>query len=152
MTASSNVHSNAFNFLSFVETGVDPRTGQYTCSLSLPELEGNDLSGPNVPLRLSYSPLNTLNSGFGTGWTLQLSQYDTATNILSLSTGETFKVTSTSSTDDQLLMREKKIDSFHLHKLSDTRFRVVHKSGLIEELATDSGDAIALPVKMISPQ
>ena len=43
MTTSSSIHSNAFNFLSFVDTGTDPRTGQYTCSLSLPELNANQL-------------------------------------------------------------------------------------------------------------
>ncbi|WP_175651650.1 RHS repeat domain-containing protein [Pseudomonas sp. Marseille-P9899] len=153
MTTSSNIHSNAFNFLSFVETGVDPRTGQYTCSLSLPELEGNDLSGPNVPLRLSYNPLNTVDSGFGKSWNLQLSQYDTFSGIVSLASGETFKVTSTSSDGSgQLLMKEQKIPSFRLFDIGNNRFRVVHKSGLVEELATETGDPVALPVIQYSPQ
>ena len=152
MTTSSSIHSNAFNFLSFVETGVDPRTGLYTCSLSLPELQCNDLCGPNLPLRLGYSPLNTSDSGFGKGWTLQLSQYNTRNSVVSLASGETFKVTSTSSGDGRLLMREQKIETFRLFKIDDKRFRLVHKSGLVEELMTDSNDPVALPVAQYSPQ
>ncbi|MCF5495848.1 hypothetical protein, partial [Pseudomonas syringae] len=66
------VHSNAFNFLSFVQAGVDPRTGQYSCSISLPELKANHLCGPIVPLSLGFSPMNSRDTGFGKGWGLQL--------------------------------------------------------------------------------
>ncbi|HCN45114.1 MAG TPA: sugar-binding protein [Pseudomonas sp.] len=152
MTTSSSIHSNAFNFLSFVTTGVDPRTGQYTCGLTLPDIEGNDLEGPKVPLRLGYNPLNAFDSGFGKGWSLQLTQYDTDSNMVTLASGETFKVTSDSSIDDQLLMREKKLDSFRLHKLAEDRFRVVHKSGLVEELSKIGNHPIALPASMHNPQ
>ncbi|WP_033728042.1 hypothetical protein, partial [Pseudomonas parafulva] len=62
-----NNHSNAFNFLSFLENSVDTRTGQYTLAIQLPELLGNDLSGPALPLRLSFNPLSDLDSGFGVG-------------------------------------------------------------------------------------
>ncbi|MHA6196308.1 RHS repeat domain-containing protein [Pseudomonas wadenswilerensis] len=148
MAASSNIHSNALNFLSFVENGVDPRTGLYTCNLTLPKLIGNDLAGPELPLRLVYSPLNTLDSGFGKGWSLQLSQYDTASLMVALSTGENFKVTGSSSDHNQLSMREKKIDTFHLHKIDEEHFQVVHKSGLVEDLQVVGADTLAVPVKM----
>ena len=152
MTASSSIHSNAFNFLSFVDTGTDPRTGQYTCSLSLPELNANQLSGPQVPLRLGYNPLNTLDSGFGKGWNLQLTQYDADLQIVSLASGETFKVTSTSSDGKRLLMDEQKLDSFRLYQDDDHHYRVVHKSGLVEELSRDDNQHIALPERILSPQ
>ncbi|MCW8275014.1 hypothetical protein IMF27_04280 [Pseudomonas sp. PCH199] len=58
MAAKTAVHSNAFNFLSFQQSGVDPRTGQYTVNLSLPEIKANGLSGPVVPMNLSFNPLN----------------------------------------------------------------------------------------------
>ncbi|MDQ0127240.1 hypothetical protein J2W17_006245, partial [Pseudomonas lini] len=61
MSAKTAVHSNAFNFLSFVQSGVDPRTGQYTVNLALPEIKANDLSGPVVPTSLSFNPYNTRN-------------------------------------------------------------------------------------------
>ncbi|MHA6196309.1 RHS repeat-associated core domain-containing protein [Pseudomonas wadenswilerensis] len=152
MATPSRLHSNAFNFLSFVTTGTDPRTGQYTCSLSLPELSANDLCGPNIPLRLGYNPLNTFDSGFGKGWNLQLTQFDTLTLIVSLASGETFKVTDTSSSDGRYRMDEQKIESFQLYKLDEGYFRVIHKSGLIEDLRTAANDTVALPERIVSPQ
>ncbi|RMM02132.1 YD repeat protein, partial [Pseudomonas syringae pv. maculicola] len=50
MTTSTSVHSNAFNFMSYLQSGVDPRTGQYTVSINLPEVKSNGLRGPVVPL------------------------------------------------------------------------------------------------------
>uniref|UniRef100_UPI000AA2414E hypothetical protein n=1 Tax=Pseudomonas sp. NBRC 111124 TaxID=1661039 RepID=UPI000AA2414E len=51
------VHSNAFNFLSFLSHGVDPRTGQYTLGIELLALVGNFLIGPSLPLRLTFNAL-----------------------------------------------------------------------------------------------
>ncbi|OUM07100.1 sugar-binding protein [Pseudomonas syringae] len=152
MTISTSVHSNAFNFMSYIQSGVDPRTGQYTASITLPDVKTNGLRGPGVPLALSYNPLNTQDSGFGLGWNLQLSQFTLGTQIVSLSSGETFKVDGTR--DDQLLMSEKKIDSFHFYKLDDSRYRVVHKSGLVEHLEVRGsvGNRVALPVRICAPE
>ncbi|KPX08016.1 hypothetical protein [Pseudomonas savastanoi] len=133
MAASTSVHSNAFNFMSCLKSGVDPRTGLYNISISMPELQSNDLRGPGFRLDLSYSQLNTLDSGYGKGWNLQVSQYNPATQILSLSTGETFRVDGTGS-NGLRTMSEKKIDTFHFYKRDDTSYRVVHKSGLVEIL------------------
>jgi hypothetical protein len=91
MTASSSLQSNALNFMSHVDTGTDPRTGLYTCSINLPVLKSNNLCGPDVKVQLSFSPLNNIDSGLGLGWNLQLSQYNTYDHILSLGTGETFQ-------------------------------------------------------------
>ncbi|POP94095.1 hypothetical protein CXB40_27785, partial [Pseudomonas syringae pv. avii] len=90
MSTTTSLHSNAFNFMSFLNSGVDPRTGLYTASISLPELKANDLAGPLVPIALAFSPLNTQDSGYGFGWNLQLSQFDPVTRMLSLSSGESF--------------------------------------------------------------
>ncbi|MDF5776987.1 RHS repeat domain-containing protein [Pseudomonas syringae] len=152
MTASTSVHSNAFNFLSYVQSGVDPRTGQYTVAITLPDVKTNGLRGPGMPLALNYNPLNRQDSGFGLGWNLQLSQYDPGNQIVSLSSGETFKVDGTS--DDQMLMSEKKIDSFHLYKEDETHFRVMHKSGLVEllELRGSGANRVALPVRVFAPE
>lgn len=151
MTTSTTVHSNAFNFTSFIHSQVDPRTGQYTCALSLPELKANALNGPVVPLQLNFNPLNASDSGFGKGWNLQLSQYNPNNRILSLSTGETFKVNPGAT---GMEIPEKKIDSFHFSEVSVEgvlSYRVEHKSGLVEILQPGQG-GIALPVTMLSPQ
>jgi RHS repeat-associated protein len=148
MSNNTTVHSNAFNFMSFILSQVDPRTGQYTCAISLPELKANNLCGPVVPLQLNFNPLNARDSGFGKGWNLQLSQFDPNKRVLSLYTGETFKV---DLGGGEPFIPEKKIDSFHFHDLGSSRYRVEHKSGLVEILAVQQGE-LALPVQMLSPQ
>ncbi|QQQ48734.1 sugar-binding protein [Pseudomonas syringae] len=152
MAASTSVHSNALNFMSCLKSGVDPRTGLYNISISLPDLQSNDLRGPEFRLDMSYSQLNTLDSGYGLGWNLQVSQYDPATQILSLSTGETFRVDGTSS-GGRLTMTEKKLDTFHFYKLDDERYRVAHKSGLEEilELHSSGNKKMAWAVKITAP-
>jgi hypothetical protein len=154
MTISTSVHSNAFNFMSFLQNGVDPRTGQYTLSINLPDVKTNDLRGPGVPLTLVYNPLNNQDSGFGLGWNLQLSQYSPGNQVLSLSTGETFKVTGSDSVTGQLTMKEKKLDSFHFYQQDDTHYRVMHKSGLVEilEVRGSAQNRVALPVEIYSPE
>ncbi|MHC5129468.1 hypothetical protein ACYST8_25890, partial [Pseudomonas inefficax] len=57
MNSQPIVHSNAFNFLSFLNHSVDPRTGQYTLGIELLSLVGNYLIGPNLPLRLAFNAL-----------------------------------------------------------------------------------------------
>jgi YD repeat-containing protein len=138
--------------MSFLQNGVDPRTGQYTVSINLPDVKTNDLRGPGVPLALTYNPLNEVDSGFGMGWNLQLSQYTLGNQVLSLSTGETFKVTS--SANGQLVMKEKKLDSFHFYDEGNGRHRVMHKSGLVEvlEVRGSSQNPVALPVEIYSPE
>ncbi|WP_201188770.1 RHS repeat domain-containing protein [Pseudomonas fluorescens] len=149
MAASTAVHSTAFNFLSFIQSGVDPRTGQYTINMTLPEIKANDLSGPIVPLTLNFNPLNQTNSGFGIGWELRLSQYDADKKIIALSTGETFKVTGDTG-GTRLEMAEQKIRNFHLYRDAPTLYRVVHKSGAIEMLRLEGN--LALPETVYSPE
>ncbi|QBZ91333.1 hypothetical protein EPZ47_22425 [Pseudomonas viciae] len=156
MATTTAVHSNAFNFLSFVQSGVDARTGQYTVSLSLPEVKTCELSGPVVPLTLNFNPLNTVDAGFGLGWEMGLTQYASDTQIISLHSGETFRVTGPyPGFTHRLRMKEQKIESFHLFTLpdNDNRFKVVHKSGLVEVLELKGASPqVAVPVKMYSPQ
>ncbi|WP_152604622.1 hypothetical protein, partial [Pseudomonas sp. H2] len=114
----SAVHSNAFNFMSFIENGVDPRTGQYSLGIQLPELIGNNLCGPRLPLRLNFSPMNDQDSGFGIGWALNLSQFEIRASMLSLGSGERFKV-SDNGPGVEPLIAERKLESFHFHNESE---------------------------------
>lgn len=152
MTSSTAVHSNAFNFMSFIESGIDPRTGQYTLAINLPVLQSYDLNGPEFQVSLNYNPLNTTNSGYGLGWDLKLSQYTPGSGILALSTGETFKSTGTE--DGRLVFKEQKLDSFRCFVDGDGWYRVVHKSGLVEYLKVQgtTGNQVALPRYIESPQ
>ncbi|MCJ8205290.1 RHS repeat-associated core domain-containing protein [Pseudomonas sp. RGM2987] len=150
MTTSKAVNSQAFGFMSYVQGGVDPRTGQYTVSIDLPEVKNNWLSGPAFPLNLTFNPINTLDSGFGVGWNLNLSQFTPHDSILALSTGETFKVTGSGATPD---IREKKLDTFHFENLGSERYRVLHKSGMVEVLQVggSQNDRVGLPVSITAP-
>ncbi|WP_295474908.1 RHS repeat-associated core domain-containing protein [uncultured Pseudomonas sp.] len=152
MTASTSVHSNALNFMGYMKNGVDPRTGQYTLSIDLPTLAANELRGPELPLTLAYNPLNTTDSGFGLGWNLQLSQYQLSNQVIAVSGGESFKVTGTGD-NGRLLMKEQKIEGFRLYDLGNERYRLAHKSGLVEmlEVRGVGNSRAAVPVQVLSP-
>ncbi|WP_296268786.1 RHS repeat domain-containing protein [Pseudomonas sp. UBA6562] len=156
MTVTSDISSNALNFLSHLQNGVDPRTGLYTLSIALPALRGNDLLGPDFELALRYSPLNLQDTGYGKGWNLQLSQFDPdlESRIVSLASGETYKATGRVGATNQLAMQEKKIDSFHLYEESDSRWRLAHRSGQVEMLESQGSlrHRRALPVQVFNEQ
>lgn len=154
MTSKSYIHSNAFNFLSFVAGSVDPRTGQYTLAIELPELPANQLNGPDLPLRIAFNPMNNRDTGFGVGWSLNLSQFVLSGGMLSLHTGESFKVAD-NGPGEAAVIAERKIESFKFENVSQgqtTRFRIAHKSGLIELLEPQAPDyTVALPVRVLAP-
>lgn len=144
----TDLQSNAFNFLTFLQHQVDPRTGQYTVAITYPEIKANFLCGPTLPLAMQFNPLNVINSGFGPGWDWKLSQFDTSRQLLTLSTGETLKVTKWDNAS--ALFSEKKLDTFHFYKETETSYRIAHKSGLSEILVVQG--AVARPHKLYSPQ
>ena len=149
MATSTAVHSNAFNFMSYLQSGVDPRTGQYTVAISLPSVAVNNIAGPDVSLGLGFNPLNTQDVGWGLGWSLPRSEYDPKRSIVSLGSGETFKVTGLGA-DGQCLMEEQKLLSFKLYDMGGEKYRLVHKSGDVEELEVmgSSADRMALPTQL----
>jgi len=156
MSTNLSLHSNAMNFLSFMKNGVDPRTGQYTLSVELPALLGNRQCEPSLTLNLDFNPLNQADSGYGKGWNLNLSQYSTKNQVLSLSTGESFQLTDSSS-GQRLGVNEQKLTSFNVYKEGKDsldkvkRFRVMHRSGVVEILQVH-GKSTALPVEIHSPK
>ncbi|MEH6418875.1 MULTISPECIES: RHS repeat domain-containing protein [Pseudomonas] len=156
MSDERSVHSNAFNFMSHLTGGVDSRTGLYTFTAKLRSISGNDQSGPEFDVTLRYSPLSLADSGFGTGWNLRTTEFDPAQNrrIISLANGETFKADGRAGTTNQLTMSEKKIDTFHLYEDAEDRWRVVHRSGVVEvlELKGSSPNVRAVPTRIFSRQ
>ncbi len=71
-----NTSSNASNFGEFISSGVDPRTGTYSASVSLGKLTGHRSSGPTFNLSLNFTPGSTVDVGFGRGWSLPTGFYD----------------------------------------------------------------------------
>ncbi|MBC3479727.1 RHS repeat-associated core domain-containing protein [Pseudomonas sp. SWRI77] len=152
MTIKTSVHSNAMNFMSFISGGVDPRTGQYTVAIELSELGGNDGQGPAFKPSLFFSPLNTEDSGYGMGWNLKVSQFTPHDQVLSLSTGESFKITDQGTRP--MTLQEQRLDNFHVYQEGADGLRVVHRSGVVEIL-TEQGSAdrqVYLTKTLLSPQ
>ena len=116
-----SVHSNAFNFGGFVAGGVDPRTGIYTCALTLGVIRSGDLNGPSFNLALSFNPLNTHNAGYGTGWSLPTSRYDLRSKVMTLNGGERYKAVETG---DALQFKEMKLESAKVLKVAVGRYEV----------------------------
>lgn len=141
------IHSNAFNFDGFLSGGVDPRTGIYTCALTLGELKSAYLQGPSLPVRLFFSPLQGDDRGFGKGWSMPLTRYDVAGGLFTLSTGEHYKARQTST---QLVFDELKLEAVKVLRAGSGRFDVVHKSGMIEELHVQAGSDLAVPKRIVS--
>jgi len=75
MSPDKTVYSQGFSFGSFLQKSVDPRTGQYTCTIRVYDTPSQARNCPSLKLCLSYDPLDTNNHGFGKGWSFNLSQY-----------------------------------------------------------------------------
>ncbi|MEN2416719.1 RHS repeat-associated core domain-containing protein [Streptomyces rimosus] len=149
MAESSGFFTQAGNFGSAMTGGVDPRTGLFHFGVELGRLVGNRNLGPSLPLVLSYSPLSRADMGFGPGFSLGLTSYDTGSGqLLALSTGEQYKVESISG---NLLLRQKKLDTVHFSQTDDS-YRVVHKSGDVEILnGPGRGPKVKVPTDLLGP-
>ncbi|WP_164721180.1 RHS repeat-associated core domain-containing protein [Burkholderia stagnalis] len=145
---SAAVHSNAFNFLSFVDAGVDPRTGFYTFSIALPNVMANDLTGPALPLSLAFNPLQTDDRGVGIGWSLRVSHYDRIAKQLRLSTGETYRAVDTG---PRIVVEDQKLQNFRVDKI-DGDLRIVYKNGVTERLSNAGAHDVYLPSAIHSPE
>lgn len=144
---SDSVHSNAFNFGSFVAGGVDPRTGIYSLALTLGTIRSADLNGPAFNLALGFSPLNTRNAGYGTGWSLSTSRYDVRSKVMTLASGEIYKA---SETPNALFFREMKLESAKVLKTGTGRFEVRYKDGRREVLKVFGATHIAVPIRIFA--
>jgi RHS repeat-associated protein len=132
MSSQTPFYSQGFNFESFLQKGVDPRTGQYACSVDIYEAPAQTRNCPEFKLTLSYHALNTQNIGLGTGWSFNLSSYEhRQRKTLILSTGENYQVTETASV---FHVKEQKLKSFKARKI-ESGYEVVYKSGQTEILS-----------------
>lgn len=146
-----DMYSTAFQFYSHINATVDPRTGTYGASIELTTGEANLLRGPNLPFRLSYSALSTVNEGFGEGWHLGMTQLDIVTGMLTLSSGDTHKIEGLSP-HVPAFFPDRKLDSCSLIA-TDNNLRtavVEHVTGVIEHLELKD-DRLLCPVRIINP-
>ncbi|MGW3230857.1 RHS repeat-associated core domain-containing protein [Kitasatospora sp. NPDC001095] len=144
--------TQAANFTSAVSGGVDPRTGLFNIQIALGNIVGNRNLGPSLPLSLSYSPLTRTDVGFGRGVSLGLTAYDSSERLLTLSTGEQYKVDDPETGTD-VFLRQKKLDTLRVTKDKDKGwYRIVHKSRDVEILTGPGiGPDLKVPTALLTP-
>lgn len=147
----SQFYTRATNFSSALSGGVDPRMGQYTINLTVGKLNANNLLGPAFPLALSYSPQNTINQGFGIGFSIGLSSYDENQRLLSLSSGEQYYVNENNVNHD-LTLQQNTLQAVALQK-DATHYKVLYKDGTVELLdGPNTANAVKVTQKIVSPE
>lgn len=147
----ADFYSQAFNFPSALQGGVDPRTGLYGLNLPVARLIGNANLGPSIDLALRYDPLGAAAPGLGRGFTLGLSQYDSDQRLLTLSTGDRFKVYETATS---VSLQQNRLNTVRFEKLTSGTYagyyRIIHKSGDVELLRNDAFK-VKVPSQIFSP-
>lgn len=137
----SDIHTQGNNFLSAVQTGVDPRTGQFNLAISIPLGQANALGGPIWSFVLTFNALRSqVNEGFGLGWSLQYSHLHREGEFwtLALSTGEQFAVDLDSSDmtpGGRWAFHDLKLESMQVSLSTDSQsIQILYKTGDIEIL------------------
>ncbi len=135
----TEILSNAYNFSNPMVSGVDPRTGSYHISINMGEFLSHKTSGVSLSLILNYNAASSFDMGFGRGWGLTLSSYNKATNMLSLSTGQSFKIEYNSALDEYDIPYRKLKDLRVFYLSSTNELKVVHKDGRSEFIDYSKG-------------
>ncbi|WLH13027.1 type IV secretion protein Rhs [Pseudomonas hefeiensis] len=133
-SAAGQLTSAAFKFDSFVRSGVDPRTGSYSCSVALDAAPDNATGGAKVSMTLSYDSFNDQNLGLGIGWSLRTCSYDQRRRKLTLTNGETYQLFMSGS---QVAFQDKKLDNLRVTVQGD-ELVIEHIDGRAEILSRPS--------------
>ncbi|MCG9685235.1 hypothetical protein L1D31_22215 [Vibrio sp. Isolate23] len=90
----NNITSNANNFSSFLEAGVDQRTGTFSANIYLGSFNSHAGSGPTFELKLNYNQGSSLDTGFGSGWNLPTGAYNpnSSPKTIRMTSGQTFNL------------------------------------------------------------
>lgn len=147
----SSLYSQGLNFGSYLQKGVDPRTGQYTCNIAIYEVPAEARNCPPFELTISYNPLTTENTGLGIGWSFSLSSYEhrgSGPRVLSLYNGESYQVTDR---EDLFSVNDQKLKSFYAKRV-EGNYEISYKTGLVEVLsnANNTYDR-SVPVLLYAP-
>ncbi|KXO06764.1 hypothetical protein AKG98_2858 [Moritella sp. JT01] len=134
-----SVESNANNFIESLSTGVDVRTGMYSISIPLIQLLSHRISGPSIPIALSYNAGSSGDIGFGRGWSLSLSSYNESSGTISLSTGQSFKIYKPWGKTEYVIPYRKLKDIKITYLNETSELKIANKEGLCEYLSVSSG-------------
>lgn len=135
---SNEVYTQAFNFISAVQGGVDPRTGLFMLKFPFGSVHASNHNDFKLALALNYSPICSIDAfQLGTGMNWGFTMYDSRRNLLRLSSGEQYK---TYEDGNDIKIRQYTLDVVKIKK-SGKIYLVNHKSGTIE-LLTECGDKL----------
>ncbi|PQJ84229.1 hypothetical protein [Aliivibrio sifiae] len=130
---SNEITSNAFNFGNLYRTGVDPRTGTFNLSLTIGNLK--TYGGEIFSATIGYNSLSDSNTGFGKGWSLNVSYYDKQSKKLSLSNGMSFPVNISGNSVTCRYLKDKDI----VVSLKGGLLFINHKNGTTEQFNIEGG-------------
>jgi YD repeat-containing protein len=150
----SSIHTQAGNFLDFLKTGVDNRTGQFTLAITLPLPPANQLRGPALSITLAFSVLgSSVSQGYGLGWTFGLSDFDLKS--LRLGSGEQYAIDQDASTfavDTPLTFIDQKLKTLRVTPQANGDYRVDKQSGDCEILREQDDSGRYLVEEMHAPE
>lgn len=135
----STVISNADNFSSNIDSGVDPRTGMYSVSINVGRFFSYKSSGSTISVQLTYDASNGLDTGFGRGWGIPISQFSKDNDVLVLSTGQSFKLVWNDEINEYEMPYRKLKDIRVLYIDDSKELKVIHKDGRAEYLDWEEG-------------
>ncbi|MCD5979508.1 RHS repeat protein [Pseudomonas quasicaspiana] len=95
------------------------------------DLLANALSGPSLPLSISFNGLSNANMGFGTGWSMPLTRYSRTTRQLNVFNGATYLANTAPSL---FVIADKKVQDLKTSRVGDELI-IEHKSGVVEVLS-----------------
>ncbi len=151
-----NVQTQAHNFTSAAQAGVDPRTGIFSFGLPMATLSGHQNQGPFLALRLNYSPLQPQDAfGLGRGMSFGLTIYDASTNpgYLQLASGEQYRVNHNVAGTHLTLRQCRRPPTLTIEMQTsgeNSRCVVRHNTGMVEILKKYAQE-MWLPVQIMSP-
>ncbi|ENC6722719.1 RHS repeat domain-containing protein [Vibrio harveyi] len=157
---SNNISSNAYNFQENISTGVDPRTGDYSVSVSLGSFLSAMTSGLGLSLTLGYSSSSSVDSGFGRGWGFLISRFDKVENKLHLSSGQSFVIEWDFNTGEYS-MPYRRVKDIRVQRDSENGKIIVlykdgrkeildYEEGYLEEIISSNGISVKLEYKLLN--
>ncbi|MDI2589887.1 hypothetical protein POF45_00370 [Pseudomonas sp. 681] len=131
-----NIHSNAFNFSSFLNGQVDPRTGLYGSTISLVTLSPQGAVESSRSINLQFSMLNGTNVGYGKGWRISETIFDSTSDTprLSLLSGESIVADSLPGVGEELVLLDRKLKDLVVRRAGDFELHVIYMDGTVEIL------------------
>ncbi len=146
----SNTFSQASNFTSAMRGTVDLRTGQFRAMLQIENILANRMKGPSVPFGFRYAPFNEIDYGFGRGWSLIWSSYDSDNKLLLPSDGTVLKI-APKTTDGVQTIVQGPLEKVIFSRLGTQAYSVTHAEGNVDILKGSSyGYSVKVPERIFS--